>query len=125
MEVYSNNVTIHGKVQSQNGLPISVESSNPIIRVTATSSNGQVVPITVSNNAETLSVESSVGITVIEIEGEPYTGSYRVDPTFERQILLTRNKILTDNVNVAPIEVQRVSNLSGGKTIYIGGNINA
>lgn len=81
--------------------------------------------MTVSNNAETLSVETSVGITVIEIEGEPYTGSYRVDPSFERQTLLTRNKILTDNVNVAPIEVQRVSNLSGGKTIYIGGNINA
>lgn len=125
MEVYSNNITIHGKVNSESGLPIRVESSHPVIRVAATSSDGRTVPMTVSNNAETLTVETSVGITVIEIEGEPYTGSYRVDPTFVQQILLTRNKILTDNVNVAPIEVQRVSNLSGGKTIYIGGNINA
>ena len=64
MKVYSNNITIHGKVQSEAGLPIRVESSNPVIPVKATSSDGQVVLIKVSNNAETLSVESSVGITV-------------------------------------------------------------
>ena len=54
----------------------------------------------------------------------PYTGNYIVDPDFATQILGTKEKYMLDNVTVNPIEVARVSNPAGGRTIYIGGEIN-
>lgn len=53
-----------------------------------------------------------------------YTGAYNVDPKFEAQKLATNGKKMLDDVTVEAIEVQRVSNTSGGKTVYIGGLIN-
>ena len=55
---------------------------------------------------------------------EEYDGTYIVMPEFYQQTLDTANKIMADDVTVKAIEVQRVSNDSGGKTIYIGGTIN-
>lgn len=54
----------------------------------------------------------------------PYTGDYIVDPDFATQILETKEKFMLDDVTVNPIEVARVSNPAGGRTIYIGGEIN-
>ena len=54
----------------------------------------------------------------------PYTGNYIVDPDFATQILGTKEKYMLDDVAVNPIEVARVSNPAGGRTIYIGGEIN-
>lgn len=54
----------------------------------------------------------------------PYTGNYIVDPDFATQILGTKEKFMLDDVTVNPIEVARVSNPAGGRTIYIGGEIN-
>lgn len=54
----------------------------------------------------------------------PYTGDYIVDPDFATQTLETKEKYMLDNVTVNPIEVARVSNPAGGRTIYIGGEIN-
>lgn len=78
-------------------------------------------------------VEVNVGIhKPIKIEGEPgsagagmpkYEGEYEVNPDFSTQILQTKNKAMRDDVTVHPIEVQRVSNAKGGKTVYIGGII--
>jgi len=56
--------------------------------------------------------------------GMPYKGDYVVDPRFEAQTLETKDKIMSDDVTVNPIEVARVSNPSGGKTIFIGGTTN-
>ena len=53
-----------------------------------------------------------------------YTGSYNVDPKFTAQKLATNGKKMRDDVTVEAIEVQRVSNTSGGRTVYIGGLIN-
>lgn len=53
-----------------------------------------------------------------------YTGAYDVDPKFEEQKLATNGKKMLDDVTVEAIEVQRVSNTSGGITVYIGGLIN-
>ena len=53
-----------------------------------------------------------------------YTGAYNIDPKFEAQKLATNGKKMRDDVTVEAIEVQRVSNTSGGKTVYIGGLIN-
>lgn len=63
---------------------------------------------------------------LFEISGsdiEIYRGDYIVEPDFTEQVLATKNKMLTDNVKVSAIEVQRVSNTSGGRTVYIGGLI--
>lgn len=54
---------------------------------------------------------------------EVYRGAYSVEPDFTEQVLATKNKMLIDDVTVNAIEVQRVSNTSGGKTVYIGGVI--
>ena len=53
-----------------------------------------------------------------------YTGAYDVDPKFFAQKLATNGKKMRDDVTVEAIEVQRVSNTSGGRTVYIGGLIN-
>lgn len=53
-----------------------------------------------------------------------YDGAYTVDPDFERHVLGTKSKLMRDDVTVNAIEVQRVSNTSGGRTVYIGGLIN-
>ena len=53
-----------------------------------------------------------------------YTGEYDVDPKFTAQKLATNGKKMRDDVTVEAIEVQRVSNTSGGRTVYIGGLIN-
>lgn len=55
---------------------------------------------------------------------EEYDGDYRVIPKFTETVLKTKNKIMKDNVSVSPIEVARVSNPSGGTTVYIGGITN-
>lgn len=64
--------------------------------------------------------------TLHEISGgdvEVYGGAYTVEPDFTEQVLATKNKMLIDDVTVNAIEIQRVSNASGGKTVYIGGVI--
>lgn len=68
-----------------------------------------------------LEVDSAV---VVNGRGIPYTGEYEVDPDFEGKTLETKNKTLSEDITVNPIEVSRVSNPAGGKTIYIGGNVN-
>lgn len=68
---------------------------------------------------------ASLGQTVIQYVGEtnPYTGSYIIDPDFEGQVLQTRQKYMIDNVTINPIQVESVSNIKGGRTVYIGGII--
>lgn len=68
---------------------------------------------------------ASLGQTVIQYVGEtnPYTGEYIIDPDFDGQVLQTRQKYMTDNVTVNPIQVESVSNIEGGRTVYIGGII--
>lgn len=53
-----------------------------------------------------------------------YRGEYEVIPKFTEEVLKTKNKLMKDNVVVYPIEVARVSNPSGGTTVYIGGMTN-
>lgn len=54
---------------------------------------------------------------------DEYAGEYEVNPDFDGVILPTMNKTLTQNISVNPIQVESVSNLSGGRTVYIGGII--
>nr|DAW47941.1 MAG TPA: hypothetical protein [Caudoviricetes sp.] len=63
-------------------------------------------------------------VNVPQSGGEEYDGDYRVTPKFTEKVLQTKNKFMKDNVSVSPIEVARVSNPSGGTTVYIGGITN-
>lgn len=54
---------------------------------------------------------------------DPYTGEYDVEPDFIAQELPTKQKYMSDNVRVAAIGVSYTSNIGGGNTVYIGGNI--
>lgn len=56
-------------------------------------------------------------------EMDVYDGQTRVEPNFDGVTLETNHKYLLNDIIVNPIQVQSVSNLSGGKTIYIGGII--
>ncbi len=62
-------------------------------------------------------------IVVRPLEGDIYDGEYIVDPSFEQQILETKNKTMEDDVTVNAIMVSRTTNTSGGYTVYIGGDI--
>ena len=68
-----------------------------------------------------LTVEPSV---TVSVGGDPYTGDYVVNPDFSGKTLETKNKTMDKDVTVHPIEVARVSNPSGGTTVYIGGITN-
>lgn len=56
-------------------------------------------------------------------EVDVYEGRTRVEPDFDGVTLETDHKYLLDDITVNPIQVESVSNLSGGKTVYIGGII--
>lgn len=72
----------------------------------------------------TLTATVSAKITGGSASYETYRGAYTVDPDFDGITLETRGKVMRDDVTVKPIEVARVSNTQGGKTVYIGGIIN-
>lgn len=54
-----------------------------------------------------------------------YGGPYTVNAAFEEQRLATKGKSMSDDVTINAIQVSRTTNPSGGKTIYIGGLIDA
>lgn len=55
------------------------------------------------------------------MDADIYTGQTEVSPDFVGTTLETARKLLTDDIVVKPIQVESVSNLSGGRTVYIGG----
>ena len=57
------------------------------------------------------------------IGGEPYTGEYQIVPRVTEQNMLTRNKLMTDNVIVKAIPYAEVSNTSNGITVTIGNDV--
>lgn len=63
--------------------------------------------------------------TVVEVkegsEAEIYEGEYVLTPETTDQILLTKEKLLKDNVTVKAVPKQIVDNPSGGQTVTIGG----
>ncbi len=85
----------------------------------------QVIPMDVSCCDEyTMELESPIRPQYTD-DIDEYDGSYTVIPEFEAQSLSTKNKLLKSDIEVEPISVSRVSNLSGGTTVYIGGIFDA
>ena len=55
------------------------------------------------------------------VDADPYEGEYNVTPSFKTAELATKGKVLTDNVTVEAISVNKISNTAGGSTVIIGG----
>lgn len=79
--------------------------------------NGNIFPI------KTISGNITYGIG----EGDTpiiYEGDYDVIPlAFQETVLKTKNKKLVDNIVVKEIPYYETTNLSGGNTVYIAGQI--
>lgn len=65
--------------------------------------------------------DGEIGIITEVIGGDypTYDGKYTVTPTMEQQTLMTKNKVMVDNVQVKKIPLYETTNLSGGTTVYI------
>lgn len=98
--------------------------TSPIKIPVKVSSENHQIDLRISSEFASISMGIETAIKPEGIVGERYDGPYEVDPAFEETTLSTANKVLEDDIVVNPIEVARVSNLSGGRTIYIGGLIN-
>ena len=93
----------------------------------------QAVYLSIAGDVSTAvaSAEGTVSTTTASLSGDItlptdlpyYTGTYDVNPDFVGTSLQTAGKVLTQNVNVHPIQVEDVSNPQGGRTVYIGGII--
>lgn len=64
---------------------------------------------------------SAIQAQLVYTDEEKYDGEYQVTPKFTEEILETKDKLMKENVTISPISVARVSNPSGGTTVYIGG----
>lgn len=91
----------------------------------------QAIYLSIEGTVSTVvaSTEGTVSTTTESLSGDLtlptdipyYTGGYEVNPDFVGTSLSTAGKVLTQNVNVHPIQVEDVSNPQGGRTVYIGG----
>ena len=83
----------------------------------------KAISATVSVVNAVVSVGATIETAITQSEAERYEGAYTVIPDWTTQTLETANRYLTDDVEVKPIPCESVSNLSGGRTVYIGGII--
>lgn len=58
---------------------------------------------------------------VVGVAAEVYKGDYTVTPAVTDQLLLTKEKMLKDNMTLKGVPKQIVENPSGGQTVTIGG----
>ena len=54
-----------------------------------------------------------------------FEGNYLIIPSVDSQTLETEGKLMKNNVNIREIPYYEVSNEASGKTVYIGGDLNA
>lgn len=58
---------------------------------------------------------------VVGVAAEVYKGEYTVVPAVTDQLLLTKEKMMKDNMTFMAVPKQIVDNPSGGQTVTIGG----
>ena len=93
--------------------------------------NRKRVTMRVNGNQRTVTIQTPVQIVgqtvnvsvlpVRDYQVSLFDGQYVVDPLFTEQTLETKDKKMLDDVTINPIYVADTSNLSGGITVYIGG----
>ena len=94
----------------------------------------QVITINLDGQEESLKLElreedfivdfSIVDVFKIYSGDKFFEGPYSYDPTFEAQIISTKDFTMKEDLTLNKINVSKTSNQSGGNTVYIGGNIN-
>ena len=94
-----------------------------------------MVPVDVSSTLEYVYVEVSSNVLNIPVTvgnaiivngggGEHYGGPYEVLPlAFSETVLETKDLVMDDDVTVLKIPYYETSNLSGGYTVYIAGEV--
>lgn len=71
-------------------------------------------------NRSVVSVNISAGTGGGEFNGETYAGPYAVTPDVDAQTLETARKYMTRNVSIGAIPYYDTGNTAGGRTVYIG-----
>lgn len=92
-----------------------------------------VVPVEVSSTLEYVNVEVSSNVvnvpvtvgSIIKVSGgEHYLGPYEVIPlAYDETVLETKDLVMDENVTVLQIPYYETSNLSGGYTVFIAGEV--
>lgn len=87
------------------------------------SKTDQAFAVSVLNNAKAFEAGFE-DFQVVAPDAEVYEGSYIVTPSTKEQVLRTAQKHLKSDITVTEIPFYDVGNTSGGRTIYIGKELN-
>ena len=60
---------------------------------------------------------------VVEYLGDLYEGDYTITPKVTGQTMATKDKTMTEDVTIKSIPFFKVSNTSGGNTVYIANEV--
>ena len=83
---------------------------------------GNVFKIGFSPTKSVFQVEFDTAVEIKEYTGvDVYDGEYTLTPETTDQVLLTKEKLLKENVTIKAVPKQIVDNLAGGQTVTIGG----
>lgn len=66
-------------------------------------------------------IDFKIGMCYTIISGDKYLGEYTVIPKMISQYLYTQDKVMSKDVTVTEIPVNKTENISGGYTVLIGG----
>ena len=74
------------------------------------------------DTASVFQVEFDTAVEIKEYIGaDVYDGEYTLTPETTDQVLLTKEKLLKENVTIKAVQKQIVENPAGGQTVTIGG----
>lgn len=83
---------------------------------------GNVFEIGFSPTKSVFQVEFDTAVEIKEYTGvDVYDGEYTLTPETTDQVLLTKEKLLKENVTIKEVPKQIVDNPAGGQTVTIGG----
>ena len=83
---------------------------------------GNVFKIGFSPTKSVFQVEFDTAVEIKEYTGvDVYDGEYTLTPETTDQVLLTKEKLLKENVAIKAVQKQIVENSAGGQTVTIGG----
>ena len=83
---------------------------------------GNVFKIGFSPTKSVFQVEFDTAVEIKEYTGvDVYDGEYTLTPETTDQVLLTKEKLLKENVTIKAVQKQIAENPAGGQTVTIGG----
>ena len=83
---------------------------------------GNVFKIGFSPTKSVFQVEFDTAVEIKEYTGvDVYDGEYTLTPEATDQVLLTKEKLLKENVTIKAVQKQIAENPAGGQTVTIGG----